>query len=95
MTAYHYKKKLYNATTAESQGTSNVTVSYSLQMREELILAVNTKLIATEHKAQANKCKVITQKLGDDSSLSSNCNALVVSHALSVSATIVIGSLTV
>ena len=86
---------LYNDITAESQGTSNVTVSYSLKMRKELILVVNTKLIATEHKAQANKRKVIAQKLEDDISLSSNCNALVVSHSLSVSATIVIGSLTV
>ena len=32
-------------TTVESQVTSNVTVTYLLQMREELVLAVDTKVI--------------------------------------------------
>ena len=54
-------------------------------MREELYSSGSRHKSDTKLKAQANKATA--QKPEDDSSSSSDCNAVVVSHALSASAT--------
>ena len=84
MAAYHYKKNVVKCHYCGKPG--HIKCNCRILAADERKANFDSKhKCDTMRKAQANKA--IAQKPEDDSSSSSDCNALIVSHALSVSAT--------